>query len=367
MGEYEGNLGGGEKDYEYSTPNMSREPSIAQPTRHHGNHDRRGCSYKTFMNYKPPIFNGEIDPILSSTWIMEIEGTFDTSKCADEDKSAVDAVEGREREKNRQGEDRALGKRKWDGTNNDSKKGKTLGQERKRKAPASEGPDSKTESDVRIEENQPVRNEEEETVCNEDPTMNQEPLVHIEKETMNPLVNQTVSNSVPSPPPSPNTTSTPITIVPCPPPITSSRPTTIPISTPILTDSTITPLSSTNPEVTVNISDTGLQLQYSLPIFLHPSLPFLKVIHEKLDQLLLVSKASSYDAYSKATFKSLFERKMKEHDVNAAKMNVAVSEFVDVCKSTTEKFDKLIVETTTFMENYRTTYNNNITSANKAL
>nr|KAJ0210387.1 hypothetical protein LSAT_V11C400226600 [Lactuca sativa] len=64
----------------------NREPSIAQPTRHHGNHDRRGCSYKTFMNCKPPIFNGEIDPVLSSTWIMEIEGTFDTSKCADEDK-----------------------------------------------------------------------------------------------------------------------------------------------------------------------------------------------------------------------------------------------------------------------------------------
>ena len=85
MGEYEGNLGGGEEDYEYSTPNMSREPSIAQSTRHHGNHDRRGCSYKTFMNCKPPIFNGEIDPVLSSTWIMEIEGTFDTSKCADED------------------------------------------------------------------------------------------------------------------------------------------------------------------------------------------------------------------------------------------------------------------------------------------
>nr|KAJ0210122.1 hypothetical protein LSAT_V11C400222870 [Lactuca sativa] len=86
MGEYERNLGGGEEDYEYSTPNMSREPSIAQPTRHHGNHDRRGCSYKTFMNCKPPIFNGEIDPVLSSTWVMEIEGTFDTSKCADEDK-----------------------------------------------------------------------------------------------------------------------------------------------------------------------------------------------------------------------------------------------------------------------------------------
>nr|KAJ0222512.1 hypothetical protein LSAT_V11C200051360 [Lactuca sativa] len=247
IGEYEGNLGGGEEYYEYSTPNMSREPSIAQPTRHHGNHNRRGCSYKTFMNCKPPIFNGEIDPVLSSTWIMEIEGTFDTSKCANEDKiiyvatmlkgeaihwwgmvkdvrgreaaknmswdeflrifkekfcprttvkkleeeflrlergnmtvreyttkltekatfaefyvstkerrmelyiwglrtairefvqikkpgtfqSPVDAAEGRAREKNHQGEDRALGKRKWDCTNNDSKKGKTSGKERK--------------------------------------------------------------------------------------------------------------------------------------------------------------------------------------------------------------------------------------------
>ncbi|XP_023742966.1 uncharacterized protein LOC111891113 [Lactuca sativa] len=86
MGEYEGNLGGGEEDYEYSTQNINREPSIGQPSRHIDNHERRGCSYKTFMNCKPPIFNGEIDPVLSSTWIMEIEGTFDSSKCADEDR-----------------------------------------------------------------------------------------------------------------------------------------------------------------------------------------------------------------------------------------------------------------------------------------
>ncbi|XP_023761374.1 uncharacterized protein LOC111909838 [Lactuca sativa] len=86
ISEYQGNLGGGEEDYEYSTPNTNPDPSIAQPSRHIDNHERRGCSYKTFMNCKPPIFNGEIDPVLSSTWIMEIEGTFDTSKCADEDK-----------------------------------------------------------------------------------------------------------------------------------------------------------------------------------------------------------------------------------------------------------------------------------------
>nr|KAJ0216609.1 hypothetical protein LSAT_V11C300146350 [Lactuca sativa] len=86
MGEYDGNLGGGEEDYEYNTPIMNQEPSITQPSRHHDNHDQRGCSYKMFMNCKLPIFNGEIDPVLSSTWIMEIEGTFDTSNCADEDK-----------------------------------------------------------------------------------------------------------------------------------------------------------------------------------------------------------------------------------------------------------------------------------------
>nr|KAJ0216260.1 hypothetical protein LSAT_V11C300142470 [Lactuca sativa] len=206
-----GDLGGGEEGYEYNTPNINQEPSIAQPSRHHDHLDQRGCSYKTFMNCMPPI-----------------KGTFDTSKCADEDKgmvkevrgreaakkmswdefiiifkenffprtavkqleeeflrleqgnmtmreyttkftekarvakfyvsteerrvehciwglrtticefvqiqklgtfhSIVDVAEGPEHEKNRQREDKAVGKRKWDGTNNDSKKGKTSGQ-----------------------------------------------------------------------------------------------------------------------------------------------------------------------------------------------------------------------------------------------
>ncbi|KAL4566045.1 hypothetical protein LXL04_030154 [Taraxacum kok-saghyz] len=42
--------------------------------------------YKTFMTCKPPVFDGEPDPIKSTRWITEIEGTFDTSKCADEDR-----------------------------------------------------------------------------------------------------------------------------------------------------------------------------------------------------------------------------------------------------------------------------------------
>ncbi|CAI9270017.1 unnamed protein product [Lactuca saligna] len=92
----------------------------------------------------------------------------------------------------------------------------------------------------------------------------------------------------------------------------------------------------------------------------------LKAIHEKLEQLHLASKAYSSTAYSKATVASLFERIMKEHDANVAKINVSVSKSADVCKSTTKKVDKLIAETTNFMENYITTYNNNTTSVSEA-
>ena len=48
-------------------------------------------------------------------------------------------------------------------------------------------------------------------------------------------------------------------------------------------------------------------------------------------------------------------------------MNATVSASVEVCKSTTEKVDKLIFETTNFMETYQTTYNNNTSSVNEAL
>ncbi|CAI9271302.1 unnamed protein product [Lactuca saligna] len=88
-------------------------------------------------------------------------------------------------------------------------------------------------------------------------TANPDPPVRNEEVTPNPEVNPFINDSIPSPPPSPKTTSTPITIAPCPSHVTSSQPTTISSSTPILTDSTTTPITITNPEVTVNISDTG--------------------------------------------------------------------------------------------------------------
>ncbi|CAI9285794.1 unnamed protein product [Lactuca saligna] len=75
----------------------------------------------------------------------------------------------------------------------------------------------------------------------------------------------------------------------------------------------------------------------------------LKAIHEKLDQLLLASKAYSFDAYSKEIVESLFENITKEHVANAANMNASVLESTDVCKSTTENVNKLITDTTTVM------------------
>ncbi|CAI9293817.1 unnamed protein product [Lactuca saligna] len=63
----------------------------------------------------------------------------------------------------------------------------------------------------------------------------------------------------------------------------------------------------------------------------------------------------------------MFERITKEHAENAAKMNKAMSNFAEVCKTTTKKVDKLISEATAFMETYRTTYNNNTASVNEAL
>ncbi|KAI3763911.1 hypothetical protein L2E82_13911 [Cichorium intybus] len=241
------NEGDDEYEYEHGTPVSTHEPSIAQPPRSNAQQERQSCTYKTFLTCKPPSFEGEIDPIIASRWVTEIEETFDTSKCADEDQviyaarmlkgealywwqmekvtrgadqarrmtwdefkdifmkkfcprtsikqleeeflrleqgsmtvreyttkfienarfaefyvategrrveryiwglktsirefveiqspstfqSAVDAAQSREREKNRQGEDRVSEKRKWEGTDNDSKKGKNSDQERR--------------------------------------------------------------------------------------------------------------------------------------------------------------------------------------------------------------------------------------------
>ena len=93
----------------------------------------------------------------------------------------------------------------------------------------------------------------------------------------------------------------------------------------------------------------------------------IKSLHEKIDQLLLVTKASSFEAYSKAAVESIIKRVMKEHVANDMTMSKAVSDSADVCKTTTGKVDKLITETIEFMNDYKTTYNSNTASANHAI
>ncbi|CAI9284419.1 unnamed protein product [Lactuca saligna] len=191
-------------------------------------------------------------------------------------------------------------------------------------------------------------------------------------------------------------------------PVSSQPQPTIPISTPIFIDSTIVPTISIQPFVSINIYDTeaeplGFLTHVSPPISSinhdDPDMVFcddedkdiegfnyspfqirtekddvehittgqLQSLHEKIDQLLQSTKASSTDDYAKAAVESLFERIMKQHNASVDTSNKVVANFAEVCMSTTEKVDKLIEKTTSFMENFQTTYNSNTTSANEAL
>ncbi|CAH1416310.1 unnamed protein product [Lactuca virosa] len=208
-----------------------------------------------------------------------------------------------------------------------SKRGKQPARKRKTPTPsASEGSDSETESDIRIEENQHVRNQEEEPVRNEEGqhVRNEEPLVRNEEETTNPE----------------------------------------------------------NPEVTVNVSDTGANTSFFTTHVSPPIFPIRKYDPEIIfgddddhhhDDLggftyspfQIRTESENEATVTKGFLKSLHEK--IENAENAAKMNREISESADICKSTTKKVDKLISETTTSMENYRTTYNNNTASANEAL
>ncbi|CAI9269315.1 unnamed protein product [Lactuca saligna] len=251
----------------------------------------------------------------------------------------------------------------------------------------SEHSESKTQSDIRIEEQETVHNEE---------------------ETSNPEVTQTHNDFVPSPPPSPKTTTTPITITPCPPPVTSQPQTSAPLSTPLIFDSIIPPTTSAEPLVLVNASDAGAK---TLGFSTHVSPPIsplrqddpdmifgdeeeedlggftyspfqittesedetlvtkgqLKSLHDNIDQLLLSTKASSSESYSKAAVNSLFGTLTKEHSDNIEKMNKSVDASAEVWKTMTEKVDKLTSDTTFFMENFQSSFDSNTPKANEAL
>jgi hypothetical protein len=42
---------------------------------------KKTCSYDKFVACKPPVYNGEIDPITCQRWITDIEGIFERSHC----------------------------------------------------------------------------------------------------------------------------------------------------------------------------------------------------------------------------------------------------------------------------------------------
>ncbi|CAI9301843.1 unnamed protein product [Lactuca saligna] len=223
--------------------------------------------------------------------------------------------------------------------------------------------------------------------------------------TQTPEVTPPLNDYVPSTPPSQKTTaSTPITIASCPLSVSSQPPTSIPVSIPIFTESTISPQASTAPIISINLSDTGANTlgfsSHVTPpispirtddpdmIFVDDVVGFtyspfqiridsedeasamkgeLKSLHENIDQLILASKASSSEAYSKAAVEFVLERVTKEHAANTSTMTKVVSDSNEVCKSMTEKVDKLIANTIKFMEDYKTTYNSNTITVNKAI
>nr|KAJ0216474.1 hypothetical protein LSAT_V11C300130030 [Lactuca sativa] len=222
--------------------------------------------------------------------------------------------------------------------------------------------DSETETEIRIEEDLPVHNEETEHICTEEQEhvhTKEEEQVRTERK-----VTQPINDYVSSPPPSPKeTSSVPITIAPLP-TVSSQTPITILVSITIFIDSTLPPQTSTAPKYSVNVSDmgantSGFSTHVTPPISpVHADDPEMlfrddddedlevfsfspfhirvdneddvstskaefKSIHEKLDYLLLASNVSTSEAYSKATVEEILKRVTKEHttiDVKLSKL-----------------------------------------------
>ncbi|MDV3153371.1 MAG: hypothetical protein Q8755_03280, partial [Candidatus Phytoplasma australasiaticum] len=50
--------------------------------------EKKTCPYDKFMACKPPMYNGEVDPITCQRWISDIEGIFERSHCDPADQVA---------------------------------------------------------------------------------------------------------------------------------------------------------------------------------------------------------------------------------------------------------------------------------------
>ncbi|KAI3808945.1 hypothetical protein L1987_24908 [Smallanthus sonchifolius] len=60
----------------------------------------QGCTPKEFMVIKPKEYNGQVDPILSHRWVVDMESNFETTKCKPEDRVmfSVPLLTGRAKE-----------------------------------------------------------------------------------------------------------------------------------------------------------------------------------------------------------------------------------------------------------------------------
>ncbi|CAI9261330.1 unnamed protein product [Lactuca saligna] len=234
-----------------------------------------------------------------------------------------------------------------------------------------------------------------------------------------------VNFSIPTPPPSPTSTSVPITTTPFPPPITTQSP---PVTTrqPIFTE-TITTTTTGKPSVNVNgsyvgaknssfattyttspispqpqhssedpLSADGLDFDmfhysaFSIQEYSDDDAPLtkrhLKYLQWNLDSLLASSTVSSSQAYSEASVKnmlntlvtehaanlqqankSLILRMVKEHAANLQQANKAVESSTLSNQQATEKSDKLISDTKTFISELNTAAEANVVRENEAI
>ncbi|KAI3796491.1 hypothetical protein L1987_39162 [Smallanthus sonchifolius] len=60
----------------------------------------RGCTLKDFMVIKPKEYDGQVDPILSHRWVVDMESNFETTRCRPEDRVmfSVPLLTGRAKE-----------------------------------------------------------------------------------------------------------------------------------------------------------------------------------------------------------------------------------------------------------------------------
>ncbi|CAI9289457.1 unnamed protein product [Lactuca saligna] len=200
--------------------------------------------------------------------------------------------------------------------------------DRKPKSPTpieSEHSHSDTQSHVRLEEDETDHNEE---------------------VTLNPEVTPTYNDFFPSPPHSPKTITTPITIAPSPPPpnyADTSGFTTTHISPPI------SPLRQNDPDMIYVDGEDGFAgftfSPFTMRTQSNDEAPVtrgqLKAIHEKINILLQASKESSHDDYSKATA----EKQVKDLLSERAVIKICITDITVLLSNIIETRDSMITIT----------------------